>query len=230
MPHADEQLDELRSMLWALAIEHDGLDLYELDGFVAGLLVCPEMVMPSEWLPAVWGDEGGPSFESLDQAQATINAVMAHYNRVAEGLALNPPEYEAILGIDPNSDETMWEPWIAGFERAMRLRPDVWEATLESDDEEVRATIPMILALHEIDVGTSSLDDEAVDELDEIAPDLIPGMVLTLNEWAKGQAAEGIWAEFDALVPPRAKVGRNDPCPCGSGKKFKKCCGSVKLH
>lgn len=24
-----------------------------------------------------------------------------------------------------------------------------------------------------------------------------------------------------------AKVGRNDPCPCGSGKKFKKCCGSA---
>jgi uncharacterized protein len=28
-----------------------------------------------------------------------------------------------------------------------------------------------------------------------------------------------------------AKVGRNEPCPCGSGKKFKKCCGSpVDLH
>ncbi|MFH1999837.1 MAG: SEC-C metal-binding domain-containing protein [Planctomycetota bacterium] len=27
------------------------------------------------------------------------------------------------------------------------------------------------------------------------------------------------------LPPGRAKVGRNDPCPCGSGKKFKKCCG-----
>ena len=26
-------------------------------------------------------------------------------------------------------------------------------------------------------------------------------------------------------APP--KVGRNDPCPCGSGKKFKKCCGAV---
>jgi len=24
-----------------------------------------------------------------------------------------------------------------------------------------------------------------------------------------------------------AKVGRNDPCPCGSGKKFKKCCGAA---
>jgi preprotein translocase subunit SecA len=25
----------------------------------------------------------------------------------------------------------------------------------------------------------------------------------------------------------RQKVGRNDPCPCGSGKKFKKCCGGI---
>ncbi|MEA1960510.1 MAG: SEC-C metal-binding domain-containing protein [Bacillota bacterium] len=23
------------------------------------------------------------------------------------------------------------------------------------------------------------------------------------------------------------KVGRNDPCPCGSGKKYKKCCGAI---
>lgn len=27
------------------------------------------------------------------------------------------------------------------------------------------------------------------------------------------------------LTVSREKVGRNDPCPCGSGKKFKKCCG-----
>jgi preprotein translocase subunit SecA len=28
------------------------------------------------------------------------------------------------------------------------------------------------------------------------------------------------------LEPPARRVGRNEPCPCGSGKKFKKCCGS----
>ena len=38
-------------------------------------------------------------------------------------------------------------------------------------------------------------------------------------------------AELDALLNPiktviaEKKVGRNSPCPCGSGKKFKKCCG-----
>ena len=40
------------------------------------------------------------------------------------------------------------------------------------------------------------------------------------------------WYYVDGkLVPPETKkneapkVGRNDPCPCGSGKKYKKCCG-----
>jgi uncharacterized protein len=29
----------------------------------------------------------------------------------------------------------------------------------------------------------------------------------------------------------QAKIGRNEPCPCGSGKKFKKCCGlAAELH
>jgi len=30
---------------------------------------------------------------------------------------------------------------------------------------------------------------------------------------------------FAAHDAPRKKVGRNDPCPCGSGKKYKMCCG-----
>ena len=32
----------------------------------------------------------------------------------------------------------------------------------------------------------------------------------------------------EAALPVRApKVGRNDPCPCGSGKKYKRCCGNT---
>jgi len=33
-----------------------------------------------------------------------------------------------------------------------------------------------------------------------------------------------LYAPFTPVVNPWGKVGRNDPCPCGSGKKFKKCC------
>jgi uncharacterized protein YecA (UPF0149 family) len=32
--------------------------------------------------------------------------------------------------------------------------------------------------------------------------------------------------QVQQIVRSGAKVGRNDPCPCGSGKKYKKCCGA----
>lgn len=34
-------------------------------------------------------------------------------------------------------------------------------------------------------------------------------------------------ATYRRIVP---KLGRNDPCPCGSGKKYKQCCGKTTLH
>ena len=37
----------------------------------------------------------------------------------------------------------------------------------------------------------------------------------------------GNMPDFLRMMP---KIGRNDPCPCGSGKKFKQCCGKITLH
>ena len=91
-------------------------------GYVAALIVCPDTILPSEWLPEVWGEDH--AFANSAEAEATINAVMEHYNRIARDLADHPEDYAPVLGVDPNSGETLWEPWIDGFERAMRLRPD----------------------------------------------------------------------------------------------------------
>ncbi len=48
----------------------------------------------------------------------------------------------------------------------------------------------------------------------------------------KKQIKAGLPGEDEAPLPPPVEpikadktVGRNDPCPCGSGKKYKKCCG-----
>ena len=55
MSDTDPELDRLRDLLNAIPAERDGMTVAELDGYVAGLNVCPEMVLPSEWLPVVWG-------------------------------------------------------------------------------------------------------------------------------------------------------------------------------
>jgi SEC-C motif-containing protein len=52
-----------------------------------------------------------------------------------------------------------------------------------------------------------------------------------LHERSRFRRVDGRWFYVDSILnpkdPPRrvVKVGRNDPCPCGSGKKHKACCG-----
>ena len=58
------------------------------------------------------------------------------------------------------------------------------------------------------------------------------GEKLEHHELAEFRKSSGIWYFFDGKMVSAGqyrretpKVGRNDPCPCGSGRKFKKCCG-----
>ena len=128
-------------------------EVSEFDGFVVSLIVCPELIPPSEWLPVVLGTEEGLDFDSMKDAQTTIDAMMGHYNIVAHDLAKFESDYECILETDTITGETLWEPWIAGFERGMRMRHQSWEVMVESDDKEVSSILPMILALNDIDTG-----------------------------------------------------------------------------
>ena len=56
------------------------MTLSELDGYIVGVLACPEMIPPSGWLPQVWGETGEAKFPDEKVAEETISAVMAHYN------------------------------------------------------------------------------------------------------------------------------------------------------
>ncbi len=46
-----------------------------------------------------------------------------------------------------------------------------------------------------------------------------------LEERSRFLRENGLWYYIDGVFPQQTKVGRIDPCTCGSGKKYKKCCG-----
>jgi uncharacterized protein len=76
-----------------LALGDDAMLIEEFDGFVAGLLVCPEMISPNEWLPMIWSREGRaePSpLESTDHANRLFGLIMEHYNDVVRTLMKRP--------------------------------------------------------------------------------------------------------------------------------------------
>ncbi len=78
--------------------------------------------------------------------------------------------------------------------------------------------------------GGSAADDRG--EIEFVATYVFKDERHAHHEKAIFTREEGRWSFYDGIpLPPKQvvreepKTGRNDPCPCGSGKKFKKCCG-----
>jgi len=72
-------------------------------------------------------------------------------------------------------------------------------------------------------------EDEA--RIEFVARFTIDGRAGELRETSRFARDEGRWYYVDGTRPGPARraaprTGRNDPCPCGSGRKFKKCCGA----
>ncbi|WP_172332250.1 UPF0149 family protein [Mangrovicoccus sp. HB161399] len=225
MSQSDQDLDRLDALLNALPAENVPMSLSELDGYVTGLLACSEMIAPSEWLPEVWGETGQPGFRDQSAAEETVGAVLAHYNAVAGAMIRSPwiaPIYEA----DPNSGDVMWEPWVDGFMRGLRLRPEAWQRLLGEADEATLVSMNFLMLLQDIYTGQADLTEDEEDRYDQEAPDMIPNCVAAILQQSRPELARPEAANLPGM-PFRAgpRPGRNDPCPCGSGRKYKQCCG-----
>lgn len=236
MPSDDlsPRLQLLDEELNKLIIDSDAMFLSQLEGFLAGIIVCPDMIMPSEWLPFVWGggnEDGEYVFEDVEQAKLLTNLVMEHYNATITDISLG--RYAPVFDVDPNADDTLWEFWIEGFEQAMTLRPQSWRIYLNADEDTATAMAGLIMLIG-VAEDESCVEKEELEGIHETAPDLIPGWVEILNAERLAAARIGQYARnmpntrsmLNIFSSARStKVGRNDPCPCGSGKKYKKCCG-----
>ena len=115
-------------------------------------------IPPLEWLPGVWGSNLG--FEDAEGTKGTIAAVMGYYGRIAREVAESPEEYAPVLGVDPSSGEDVWESWVDGFERAIRLRRGVRRQIARSDDRDAAAALKMIVAVSDFCRGRSDLSEE----------------------------------------------------------------------
>jgi len=212
-----KKLQKLDDFLSRLELDDEAMLLSELDGFLAGIVVCPDLIMPGEWTPMIWG-ESGPVFEDERQAKDILDLIMGHYNDIIR--ALDRGAYGPIYDIDVD-DTVLWELWMDGFLQAMRLRPDAW-LELDQEDEEIQRALFVLGRLGELaTLPTQECDPLEIDgALEESAPDLIPIHVEILHRARVAKAS----ANAPGPYTPAAKIGRNDSCPCGSGKKFKKCC------
>lgn len=222
---SDAEFDELDGLLLSADTPESCMDISMLDGFLSALLIGPNTLLPSRWLPEVWGD-ASTDFTNQAKAQRILELIMRHYNDragdLAEGVDLYDPaiysrevEGKAVAIIDE---------WCTGFMRGVMLDAEAWDPLFQSQEDAALLT-PMIL--YGTESGQQQLaENPALQARHQNIADAIGVCVIGIRDH---------WLPFrkTASTFRRAsdKVGRNDLCPCGSGKKFKKCCGSPeKLH
>ena len=230
----DAELDELAALLDATPEPLQPLDLPMLDGYLAGVLVQPRVVTREEWLAPVFDFERRALPADADAAWQARTVALIERRRDALNAGISedgffdpvvvdvdqlPPasEYEAVQS--PISRALL--PWVAGFQWAQECFPEL-EA---SADDAVGAALARLYRhlppqddddralLATLDAGQPLTDlDAAIDDL----------VAATVELW--DLTAERRFA-VATIRRDGPKVGRNDPCPCGSGRKFKACHG-----
>ena len=120
IPVAGGGFEALDAFLSSEDAPPDSMQLSDLDGFLTGIAIGPELVMPSEWLPVVWGGEE-PVFADGDQAQAVLGAIMSRYNEILR--QVEERSFEPLLWVTPN-ETVIAADWAEGFAADPRLCGD----------------------------------------------------------------------------------------------------------
>ena len=220
MPRAPKPLGKAdRQALAALLDGADGaLSFVATSGLFAALTVIPRLVSPREWIPMIVGER---PFADEDEFNRILGWLMGHYNDTVTLMSKDPRR------APPSASSGDLEDWCEGFLLGMELDTD------EVDDDDEIATLLGTLAivagripLDEAELVKSVTPGEARREIGEVVPDMVASLYYQLAE----ARSEGALASGNAATPVTAakgpKVGRNAPCPCGSGKKYKRCCGA----
>ena len=161
--------------------------------------------------------------ERLDDERAYAPEVMD----VRGGVASLPEAERAEILADGAELPAFAQVWALGFMFAVENWPDEWAAPRDKKIAKLHdAALEAIVALTEDDE-----DEPTLSALSEDGPPSVSASRLDAYGealWAVYDLRE-IWRDIGARVETVHVVptpGRNDPCACGSGKKYKKCCGA----
>ena len=119
--------------------------------------------------------------------------------------------------------------WTSGFLQGMSLRSDGWEQWMQAD-EDLAADLQDLSRLALVDPRQAEELGEDWDARYGLEERLglltmVPGLLNDLYLSRMEQEAAG-----QEPIRREPQPGRNDPCSCGSGRKWKKCCGAPTLH
>lgn len=139
-----------------------------------------------------------------------------HMNDIADRLAEFPDQFDPLFGVRETEGQefTVVEEWCFGYLRGVALGD--WSSLPESLQPALDA-----IALHGKEENFPQLESLSQEELEASFAAIRPAALALHDYWI---ALPEAVPEPQQPVVAEQKPGRNDPCFCGSGKKYKHCC------
>ena len=205
----------LMELLDAKSEAHNTMRCDEVQGFMLALLSGPDALNPTNWLPEILGEESLFDAKERTEIERLVMAMAADMR-----MKLNEKILPDLWFYEDEAGNPDFYTWCNAYLYALDIVPTDWFEAV--DQEEFEDLFYPIMALGGI------YDDEENGEV-----------ILHLNEKELTQLESDLphvlldiyWYWQAIINKPQTvrregkKVGRNDPCPCGSGKKYKACCG-----
>lgn len=244
-PLSPDDYDAQDAELDAMRADDEEIPQWEFcEGFLAALVCCRRAIPPEEYWPVLLGDDFRPMEHmefvwrwrrrraeveaALDAPVETLEDERTYHPEVLDTrgavLALPQEEREAV---DLATLPAYAQVWALGFMYAVETWPEDWAPPRDPDAARMLDdALVLIVALTE--------DDRAQPTVSLFAEDGPP----SVSDQRLDDFGAAIWAVYDLRqlwksLGPRVETirkapepGRNDPCPCGSGKKYKKCHGA----
>lgn len=212
-PLSEDELEFLDDLLLEHGGDHAVLGISELDGLLTAIASAPDVVPPSLWLDAIWGGpEDAPDWKDQQTFERFIELVFRHQNSIVARLMVGGPLEPLLMeNVQDGRPLLVAEEWCCGYMLGVALGQ--WPELPPSLAPELEA-----IALHGTDAGFDLLDELSVDEHQATINAIEPAALALHAHWLQQRSP---------AAPTRrapSKVGRNAPCPCGSGRQYKQCC------
>ncbi len=216
------------------------MDVAMLDGYLAAVVSGPNLIMPSEMLRWVWDSENGQQgahFKDQAEAEKVMGLIMKQWNAIGQALTQSPEQYAPLIyewEREVGTSVLTLGKWCTGYYKGMCIDMLAWSPLLLGQP----AMLSTVL-LYGTNAGEEALvrmehDSSARLAAGEGLADMVRQvhahcLAQHRHQEASGQVPGPIRYASTPTQPVRRdgpKLGRNDPCHCGSGRKYKHCHGA----
>ena len=205
----------LMELLDAKSEAHNTMRCDEVQGFMMALLSGPDALNPTNWLPEILGEESLFDAKERTEIERLVMAMAADMR-----MKLNEKTLPDLWFYEDEAGNPDFYTWCNAYLYALDIVPTDWfEAADQEEFEDLFYPIIALGGIYDEEENGEVILHLNEKELTQLESDL-PHVLLDIYWYW-----QAIINKPQTVRREGEKVGRNDPCPCGSGKKYKACCG-----